>query len=202
MAKESTLKNMLVTLTLICLVSSAILVGVYSLTKDPIDKANKTAEIAAIARVVPKFETLSTPETIKVETNSDKVAIVYKAFNKDQELIAYAIKITTSKGFGGNVTVMVGITPDGNFFNTKVLAHTETPGLGAKMDPKQSNFSEQFKGKDPKVFKLAPTKDGGDVDAITAATISSRAYCDALQMAVKVFNNLQNEKSKEVNDVE
>jgi electron transport complex protein RnfG len=58
------------------------------------------------------------------------------------------------------------------------------------MDPKKSDFSLQFKGKNPGTFKLAVTKDGGQVDAITAATISSRAFCDAVDLAYRAFRQV------------
>ena len=73
-------------------------------------------------------------------------------------------------------------------WNTKVLSQTETPGLGAKCV--EASFSDQFKGFDPAQKKLAVKKDGGDVDAITASTITSRAYAVGLATAVKVFNTI------------
>ena len=89
-------------------------------------------------------------------------------------------------GFGGPIVIKVGFNADGVIWNTKVLSQAETPGLGAKcVEPA---FSSQFKGFDPSQKKLAVKKDGGDVDAITASTITSRAYADGLALAVKVFN--------------
>jgi Na+-translocating ferredoxin:NAD+ oxidoreductase subunit G len=76
---------------------------------------------------------------------------------------------------------MAGFLPDGSIYKVTVLDHKETPGLGTKMT--DLKFSRQFLGKNPDSFKLLVKKDGGQVDAITAATISSRAYCDALQRA-------------------
>ena len=69
----------------------------------------------------------------------------------------------------------------------EVLECKETPGLGDKMDIKKSQFPVQFMNKNPIDFELKVTKDGGDVDAITAATISSRAFCDAVQRAYETF---------------
>jgi electron transport complex protein RnfG len=82
---------------------------------------------------------------------------------------------------------MVGLLPDGSINNISVLEHKETPGLGDKMQKNKSSWSEQFNGKNPGSFKLAVTKDGGDVDAITAATISSRAYTDAVKRAYETY---------------
>ena len=84
---------------------------------------------------------------------------------------------------------MVGLLPDGSINNISVLEHKETPGLGDKMQKSKSTWSDQFNGKNPANYKLKVTKDGGDVDAITAATISSRAYCDAVQRAYDTFKS-------------
>jgi electron transport complex protein RnfG len=82
---------------------------------------------------------------------------------------------------------MVGFTPDGKIYNTSVLEHKETPGLGDKMDIRKSPWPKQFEGVNPSDFNLKVKKDGGDVDAITAATISSRAFCDAIDRAWKAY---------------
>jgi electron transport complex protein RnfG len=84
---------------------------------------------------------------------------------------------------------MAGFDKEGNLLNTEVLEHHETPGLGDKIDKKKSAFSVQFAGKNPNINKLTVKKDGdgGEVDAITAATISSRAFCDAVNNAFKAF---------------
>ena len=66
-----------------------------------------------------------------------------------------AIEAVTTRGFGGPIKVMVGFRPDGTIHNTAVISHTETPGLGDKMDPRKSDFSLQFQGKNPGTFRLA-----------------------------------------------
>jgi electron transport complex protein RnfG len=80
---------------------------------------------------------------------------------------------------------MVGFSPDGTIYSTSVLEQKETPGLGTKMT--QPFFKDQFDGKNPSSFKLFVKKDGGQVDAITASTITSRAYCDAVQRAYDAY---------------
>ena len=82
---------------------------------------------------------------------------------------------------------MVGLLPDGTINDISVLEHKETPGLGDKMDKEKSDFSLQFQGKDPKNFAINVRQDGGDVDAITASTVSSRAFCDAVIRAYNAF---------------
>jgi len=75
-------------------------------------------------------------------------------------------------------------------YNTSVLSHAETPGLGAKCTTDQK-FMDQWRGFDPSIKKLSVKKDGGDVDAITASTITSRAYTLAVENALLVFTELQ-----------
>ncbi len=188
MAKlESSFKNMLLSLLIISAGMSAALGFVYSLTKGPIEIANKQAEIQAVKDVLPAFD--NDPTTgVKSIAGID----YYTATNQDKPA-GYAVKTFTDKGFSGKFTLMVGFQPDGSINNIKVLDQKETPGLGTKMkDPK---FKDQFLGKNPADFKLRVKKDGGQIDAITAATISSRAFCDAVQKAYNGY--LENLKGKD-----
>jgi electron transport complex protein RnfG len=112
----------------------------------------------------------------------------------DNELIGTAVETFTKKGFSGYIKIMVGLLPDGRINDIVVLEHKETPGLGDKMEKKKSlnkktglSWSSQFMGKDPGMFNLTVKKDGGDVDAITASTITSRAYCDAILRAINAY---------------
>jgi len=134
--------------------------------------------------VVPPYDTYN---TIEVMPEKGKDSLTFYQAIKDGELVGTAVKTYTDNGFGGRVSIMVGFKPDGTIINTAVLEHKETPGLGDKMDKSKSDFTEQFKGKNPADFKLEVSKDGGDVDAITAATISSRAFCDAVLRAYTTF---------------
>jgi electron transport complex protein RnfG len=154
---------------------SAALGFVYLKTKGPIEATAKQTEIDAIKQVMPAFD--SDPLAHKTEIDG---VIIYR-LHKDEQLVGYAIKSYTDKGFAGHIDIMAGFLPDGTIHNIVVLNHKETPGLGTKMtDP---SFSGQFSGKNPAVFNMKVKKDGGEVDAITAATVSSRAYTDALQRA-------------------
>ena len=81
---------------------------------------------------------------------------------------------------------MVGILPDGKVNNIAILEHKETPGLGSKMS--NADFKDQFNGKSPDSFTMKVKKDGGDVDALTGATISSRAFSQATQLAFDTYN--------------
>jgi electron transport complex protein RnfG len=185
MAKKSSFSNMVIVLTVIALVSSALLGGVYLLTEKPIAEA-KTAKInASIAEVVAPFDNdpSAKPDTVVLD---NRKIILYTA-KKGDELVGIAVETSTGKGFSGLISLMVGFLPDGAIKNIVVLSHSETPGLGDKIEKSKGNFYLQFEGKHPDNFKLMVKKDGGDVDAIAASTISSRAYCDAVDRAYRAF---------------
>lgn len=184
--KESSFVNMVVTLLVISLVASTSLGYIYELTKEPIEAAKLAKKLMAIDAVVPEYNNQPVDEMYKLPglTAGDTLEL-YPARNND-ELVGTAVRSYSKNGYGGLVYIMVGITPEGKIQDTKVVEHKETPGLGTKMaDPK---FSDQFKGLDPSAVKIKVVKDGGDVDAITAATISSRAFCEATQLAVDTYN--------------
>jgi electron transport complex protein RnfG len=181
---ESTLPNMVLSLTVISLIMSAALSFVYLKTKGPIEEAAKQKEKSAIEQVVPEFD--NDPSSSVMDIKGLKV---YTLRNHD-ELVGYAIRTFSDNGFGGHIELIAGFLPDGSIYNTVVLQHKETPGLGSRM--LESKFKDQFKGKNPDSFRLLVKKDGGQVDAITAATISSRAYCDAIQRAYNVFRSIDN----------
>ncbi|NCB20162.1 MAG: RnfABCDGE type electron transport complex subunit G, partial [Bacteroidia bacterium] len=173
MARESTLKNMVLTLASITLIASTLLGGVYALTKSSIDAAKVAKINDAISKVVPEFDNDPSSEKFVKELDG-KSYIVYPA-KSGEAIVGYAVESFTTGGFGGRITLMVGFNTDGTINNTSVLSHAETPGLGDKMVEGKSDFSIQFQGKNPEDFKLLVKKDGGDVDAITASTITSRA---------------------------
>lgn len=192
MALESTVRNMFVSLTVICLVCSALLGGAYAITKDKIDEAEVNKQNEAIARVVPEFDNIPSEEVFEVELEGKKYA-VYPA-KLSGEVVGYAIN-TSATGFSGPVVIMVGITAEGRIFNTVPVSHAETPGLGAKISEEGNPFVEQFKDMDPSATVLKVKKDGGDIDAITASTITSRAYTAAVESAWMVFNKIKEENS-------
>ena len=183
--KESTLKNMVLSLFIISLVASVALGYVYEFTKGPIEVAKAAKVNDAIKAVVPACDNNPSAEVYKVAYEKDTLN-VYPA-KKGGQLVGVAVETYTEKGFAGHISLMVGFLPDGTINDIAVVSHHETPGLGDKMEKAKSNFSLQFMGKNPKDFKLMVKKDGGDVDAITASTISSRAFCDAVTRAYNAF---------------
>ena len=174
---------MTVCLLAICLVCSGLLAAVYALTAEPIAAAAAAKNEAAIKEVLPETAVkIEEERTVEFEGASYAYNLAYDELGN---VVGCAINVAPV-GFGGPIAIKVGFDVNGVIWNTKVLSQAETPGLGAKcVEPA---FSDQFKGFDASAKKLAVKKDGGDVDAITASTITSRAYADGLALAVKVFD--------------
>lgn len=181
--KESTFFNMTLTLFVITAVAAVALAGVYNFTKDPIQQAKDEKLKAAINIVVPGADKGTIEEeTIKVDGKD----VIFYDVVVDGKIIGTAVNTFTNNGFSGLMRVIVGFDANGVIIDSDILEHKETPGLGDKTSKAVSTWNEQFKGMDISIMKdqtLKVTKDGGEVDAITAATISSRAYCDAIQRA-------------------
>lgn len=194
MAAKSNLLNMALCLFGTTLICSAVLAGVYAVTKEPIDETNKAILKASIAKVLPEGGEISDAQICEVGGQPSECWFS----TKDGEVMGTAIK-STVVGFGGPLTLMVGILPDGTVYNTSVLSHSETPGLGAKCTSDE-HFMTQFKGWNPEQKKLLVKKDGGDVDAITASTITSRAYTLAIQNALNALTTLPLEGGEPVQD--
>jgi electron transport complex protein RnfG len=172
-------------------VCSGLLAGVYALTKEPIDAAAKAKNEAAILEVLPEnAATIEEERTVEYEGATYTYNLAY---DEKGEVVGCAVNVAPV-GFGGPVLIKVGFkvnaqTGQNIVWNTKVLSQAETPGLGAKcVEPA---FASQFKELDPAAKKLYVKKDGGDIDAITASTITSRAYVSGVATAVNVLATIQ-----------
>jgi electron transport complex protein RnfG len=176
---------MVLVLFLVTFVAGLSLAMVYNVTKDPIEKAKQAKKKLAIQDVLPEFS--NEPATEKYSMPAGKDSLVVYPGKKNGKTVAYAVQTFTNQGFSGTIKLMVGFLPDGTIHDIKVLEHKETPGLGDKIEKSKSDFTVQFQGKNPGNFKLEVKKDGGDVDAITASTITSRAFCDAVKKAYKAL---------------
>ena len=186
--KESTFINMVLTLFLVTLIASTALALVYEVTKGPIEEAKRLKKMNAIGEVVPDFDNDPGSDMKKLGIGKDTLYF-YRARMGDK-VTGIAVESFTYLGFSGLVRIMVGFLPDGTIHDISVLEHAETPGLGDKIIKTKSfnkntglSWSSQFGGKDPRNFTLRVKQDDGEVDAITAATITSRAFCDAVQRA-------------------
>ncbi len=184
---KSNFVNMVLVLFVITLVASAGVGYIYTLTEGTIAEANARKQADAIKSVIPvEFDTT---EEVRVPTDIDSVDLFYAM--RGGELVGTAVKSFSKSGFGGEISLMIGFSPEGDITGYSVLEANETPGLGSKMS---TWFTAEGKGDvigmNPEKKALSVTKDGGDVDAITAATISSRAFCEAVNRAANAINGV------------
>jgi electron transport complex protein RnfG len=194
--KDSTLLNMVVVLFAITLAAGLSLGYVNNLTLAPKAQARLAKKVAALETVLPAFDNQPVSEVIRIRAEGVKDSIeIYPAY-RDSAFTGVAITGASEKGYSGLVKVMVGFEPDGKIKNIVVLEQKETPGLGTKM--KSEKFIGQFRGKDPAAFDLEVKKDGGEVDALAGATISTRAFTEATQLAYDQYKKyLKNTKASE-----
>ena len=179
---KSTLFNMVAVLFTVTLIASAGVGAVNMITADAIAAANAAATTEAVANVLPEFENTEISE----QTIDDMPIVVYTA-TKGDETVGYAVESMTKNGFGGVIRMMVGFTTDGKINNVNVLEQAETPGLGTKMCDEGNALLSSIQGKNSWEIEYKVKKDGGELDALTAATISSRAYYDAVARAYQAF---------------
>ena len=212
MAKlSSTFKNMLLSLLLICLLAAGLLAKVNDMTKEPIADAKALKLEEAIKKVVPDFDNNPVSESYKVVTDKGDSLLVYPA-KKGDEVVGFAVNSYSDNGFSGNIQLMVGFDLENNVYNYAVLSHSETPGLGSQMidwfKPQVQEFSLLEKvfgfemkkveakssiiGKNPGTTKFIVSKDGGDIDAISASTITSRAFLEAVNKAYAAYTQSAN----------
>lgn len=183
--KESTFINMVVSLLVITIISGFLLGYVNDLTIKPKAKARLQKKVDALKIVLPNFDNnpVENIKRVKSEKAKDSIEIYTAYLNKI--IVGKAITSSSEKGFNGLVKLMVGFKLNGEIQDIQILDQKETPGLGTKM--KGNNFLKQFRGKNPSIYKLKVKKDGGDIDALTGATISSRAFAESVQLAYDEF---------------
>lgn len=188
---KSTLSNMVTVLFVITFVASAVVGIVYRITEGPIAEARAAAVVESLGRVLPPFETTE----VDTMTLAGVSVTVYTAFDGNGTVAGYAVESASNNGFSGLVRLMVGFTSEGEVTNIDVLEQSETPGLGTRMVEEGNPLIESIRGRNPEQMQLvnggiAVRKDGGDVDALTAATISSRAYCEAVNRAWTAYRSV------------
>lgn len=189
---ESSFKNMLLVLTGVTAIATGILAYVNQLTQKPIAEANARALSDAIKVVVPEFDNNPTAEVVTKEVNGATYKI-YPAKKSDQTVGAAVEAV--SLGFGGELKVLVGFDAEGKIFDYSILASSETPGLGSKASVWfKEGQKGSIKGLNPAEKPLTVSKDGGQVDAITASTITSRAFLKAVNAAYGAYAATQGKK--------
>ncbi len=162
--------HLVLSLTIISAVCAAVLASVNAVTKERIAGIKTQAKLNAAKQVMPKSAT-------KVEEVEDGV---FAGKNSAGKAIAYAVVGSDPKGYGGEIRLMVGLTADFTVVTYRKLEAAETPGLGSNLT--SPDFMKQFGGMSA-AKDLAVEKDGGEVKAITSATITSRAVCGAVNSA-------------------
>lgn len=213
-AQESSLSRMVVTLVVVTGVAAVALGFVHDWTKGPIEEARLQKQRSAISKVAGSYDNDPIAESYEMyrprgkghqfrkrrhhgrrhESKTEEVLMFYPA-KSQQELKVTAIQSKSENGYNGRIELIVGIDQAGVIRNIEVLSHKETPGLGSKI--RDTDFIDQFIGKSPETFNLKVKKDNGDVDAISGATISSRAFSEAVQLAYDAFKHQEDEQGTE-----
>jgi electron transport complex protein RnfG len=181
-AKEFSPFRMVLTLMIICAASGALLATAQEFTKDRITAVRAANQAKAIRAVLP-----STTVTMK-EVKIDGIE-VHKAYDIKGSLVGAAIPVSDDKAYDGLISFMVGLDAQGRLFAIQKLKLTETPGLGTKVVEK--DFLGGILNKGEKDLKWTVKKDGGDVDAVAGATISSRATLRAVSSAFPIFEKIR-----------
>lgn len=190
MAKlESTFKNMFLSLALICLTVAVLLAQVNKMTAKPIADAKAMKLQGAIGEVVPEFDNDPVAEAFLMAAGQGDSILVYPA-KRGEAIVGYAMNSYSNNGFSGNIQLMVGLDMEHRVVNYAVLQHAETPGLGSKMSEwfrDEGRASRSVIGRDLSAGPLAVTNDGGEIDAITASTFTSRAFLEAVNRAYTAY---------------
>ncbi len=183
--KKESLLSMVVSLGVITILAAALLAWVNNITDAPKKATEIQRQVEAVQKVVPKFDNNPISDAVMVELDNGELLTLYPAKNNGS-LVGVAVESFSNDGFSGEIKVMYGFDREGNIYGYEVLSHAETPGLGAKM---QEWFMSEVGnrsviGKNPQKTSMYVSKDaGGEIDGITAATITSRAFLDALRRA-------------------
>jgi len=177
------LVRMVVVLTLICLVAGMLLAWVNSLTAEPIRRAEKKDKLAAIEKVLSEFDNQPSANTFAVEEKAKMWTFSVARLN--DKFAGAAFEATSSKGYGGDIVLMVGVDADAKVHAIEILKHKETPGLGARITG--NTFKDLFAGRSIRKTQWRVKKDRGQIAEITAATISSRAVVEAVKAGLDVY---------------
>jgi len=175
--------NLALTLTLICLIAGGLLAGVNTMTRDRIAEANQARRQAAINAVLPPHDNAPAADTVSVSHNG--ADWIFSIARREGAFAGAAVDTSSPNGYGGEIRLMLGIGADGKTVGIAILSQKETPGLGANIET--PGFRSRLAGLDILETNWGVKKDGGDIDHITAATISSRAVTDAVKAAIDAF---------------
>lgn len=188
---ESSLKNMVIVLFSVTVISVALLAFMNEVTKGPIKEAKAAILKEAITKVVPSFDNNPT-ESETTFNVGDNVYHIYSA-TKEGVLVGNAVE-ASAPGYGGDLKILVGFDAKGEISGYSVLEHAETPGLGSKAETWfQKGGKGNIIGRNPGAKEFAVNKDGGNIDAITASTITSRAFLKSVKIAYEGYLGTNNQ---------
>lgn len=172
-------------LTVICALSGFILAYANRVTQAPIEESRRKEKLDALKKVLPPCDNEPDKAVCKLaESGRDWV---FHVARKGGEYAGTAFVASSSKGYSGLIEVLVGVRADGTVGGIEILTQNETPGLGTKITDPANPFRVQFPGRDAAGTKWKLKKDGGDIDGITGATISSRAVTEAVAEGLDVY---------------
>ncbi len=179
--------RMFTSLFFVTTLSSALVGVVFTVTKEKIVKTKERTKMKAIREVLPPFERIDPGREEKL---GGLTSTYYVSRSKDGKPLGMAVRSSSVEGYSGIIEVMVGFNARGEITGYRVLNHKETPGLGSKMQKWFRDSSRERRnilGRNPSAEVLSVSKDGGKIDAITSATISSRAFLQCINRAGAVF---------------
>lgn len=210
---KETLK-LTISLGVICAAAALVLAVAHQATQPAQEEAALKEQQGSLKLVLPNFDNNPLEQATTVTTKDERKVTFYPAL-KDGVLVAFAAEGSTEKGYGGKLTVLAGLKPDGTIRAVVVSDHAETPGLGTQVTDRKrdAHISEVFRGKrenaqedalppsayldqytdrsvtDGHTFAITP--DGGDIEPVSGATISSRAVADAVNAIADAFRENQ-----------
>lgn len=170
-------------LTLVTVLAGWALSYTYTLTKPIIEANREKKKSEMISNVLPPFN--NRPEREAVILKNDKgERMTFYVGKQDGKPTGVAF-IGNAQGYSGNISIMIGVTPEGKVYGINILNQNETPGLGNKIVGK--GYLNQFQGKDISGYNWDVKKRGGDFDQITAATVSSRAVTKGIKESLLLY---------------
>lgn len=191
MSEEKISPKIIVPVVLISMVSGLALAFVNSVTAERIELVEKNKLSKALEEVMPGFS--NDPLAEKTEKSVKDAKLALYPIKTGERLLGHAVESSVNTGYAGEIGIIFGVKGDGSITDVKVLKNNETPGLGSKAS--EPAFLNQFKGKSLADFRFKVRKDGGDVQALTGATITSRAVALALDRGLSGLRELA-EQSK------
>jgi electron transport complex protein RnfG len=174
-------------LGIMALLASAILAWASSATQAAILEAEARDLRDSLAQVLPEgfADNNLLADSTEVDVGAEKPLRVYRA--RQGETVKGVVFQVIGKGYGGEILILMAVDKDGSILGARILKHTETPGLGDKIDITKSDWANGFSGKALETANWAVKKDGGDFDQFAGATITPRAVVKAVKGGLEIF---------------